>query len=199
MIGLLFFGAIAVWAVIALVLGRKLPQWLGITRHRTVFSFVFALLVFVAPVADEIIAYPQMQALCTQVHSYKFVEGMNAEKASGRTIYYASRSTRLTSIFPSSVETFGNEMGYFDAKTREPILYRYSISVHRGWLGIPAGSSGTAMTVLLKGCYAKDGAVNNVSTEYDAKGVPRLLSTSNITQVSSTADSTFNMPERSSK
>ena len=199
MIGLLFFGAIAVWGVIAIALGSKLPEWLGIKRHRTALGFVFALLVFVAPVADEIIAYPQMQRLCKEAHSFRFVDDMDAQKSYGRSVYYWSRSAPITTIFPSSIKVHGNEYGYFDAQTKEPILYSYSIGVDRGWLGIPAGSSGTAMTALIKGCQDKTGVVNGMSIEYDASGVPRLLSSSRVTIVPDPIKPVFNLPTRGIK
>ena len=48
--------------VIAIFLGIKLPSWMGLQRYRLLSTAVLVPLMFVAPVADEIIAWPQMQA-----------------------------------------------------------------------------------------------------------------------------------------
>lgn len=175
MIGLLFFGAIAVWGVIAIALGSKLPEWLGIKRHRTALGFVFALLVFVAPVADEIIAYPQMQMLCQQVNGLELAPGMDEQKANGRTVYSMGLST-TTALWPSSVKILRRDYAYVDAMTKEPILQGVWFEPLRGMLGVPDGSSGGQMTLLLGKCVSKPEV-------YDNQGVPSRYGHLKLTKV----------------
>ena len=151
MIGILFFGAIAVWALIALVLGVKLPEWLHIQRYRPAWAVVFVVLVFFAPVADEIIAYPQMQVLCASLSSTELANGMNEKSAYGRTIYYTQRRT-TEKLFPRTIEITRSVGAYVDAFTKEPVLVQTWFEPRRGMLGIPNGSSGGEMTILLKAC-----------------------------------------------
>jgi len=63
MIGLIFFGAIALWMLLALNLGRKIPQWFKLKPE---WSWLFVPLVFFMPVMDEVIALPQAYVLCKQ-------------------------------------------------------------------------------------------------------------------------------------
>ena len=175
MIGLLFFGAIAVWGVIAIALGSKLPEWLGIKRHRTALGFVFALLVFVAPVADEIIAYPQMQMLCQQVNGLELARGMDEEKAHGKSFYYAEDNHNVT-LWPSSVKLLRRDYAYINAMTKEAILQGVWFEPLRGMLGVPNGSSGGQMTLILGKCDSKTEA-------YDNQGVPVRFGYLKLTKV----------------
>jgi len=153
MIGLMFLGVLIAWSAIALALGIKLPQWLGVKRFRPWASVLLVPMIFFAPVADEIIAYPQMQALCKEVRGFQFAPGMDAQKAYGRTVYYQQPTSRLD-IFPSTVSVERMEMRYVDVTTQETVFHAIDYGVTRGWLGVPAGSSGDKMAVLLKGCGA---------------------------------------------
>jgi hypothetical protein len=151
MIGILFFGAIAVWGGIALAIGSNLPRWLRIQRFRLLWAVLFVVLVFFAPVADEIVAYPQLRMLCKDTNGFEFAPGMDAKKAYGRTVYYQEPTSRFE-IFPDSVTVLRAEYRYIDSTTKEVIFHEVDYGATRGWLGIPAGSSGSTMTVLIKGC-----------------------------------------------
>ncbi len=158
MIGLLFFGAIALWALVAFYLGRKLPVWF---KLKPAWALLFMPLVFFAPVMDEVIAWPQMQVLCHAYYKqsdydYKFAEGVDEKSAAGKTVYYVEKRTNLD-IFPPTIVGTRGEYMYVDAATGKPIFLSHGFGVQRGWLGIPAGSSGTAMTAFLKGCSDYDG------------------------------------------
>lgn len=176
MIGLLFYGAILLWLFFAIFMALKLPNWLNITRHLNAWSIAFGVLIFMLPVWDEVIAYPQIKYLCREGGDYKFVSPMNAEKAQGRQIYSASREGAVWGIFPSTVEIKRHEQWYRDAVTKEDILYRFGISVKHGWLHVPAGSSGNFMPLLSKGCTFK-------RIRRDSNGVPLVLSNANVTIV----------------
>lgn len=64
MIGLLFLGALVLWALISVRLGSAIQGWLRIKWHPVGVGFLFALIVFVAPWADEIIGRWQFAQLC---------------------------------------------------------------------------------------------------------------------------------------
>jgi hypothetical protein len=180
MIGLLFLFVIGLWIVISITLGIKIPKWLGMKRDVQVLTLapVFVLLIFVAPVADEIIAYPQMKALCKQVTYFELAPGMDEKSAFGRTVYYTQK-TKKDSLWPPSVEILLWEMAYIDAVTKEPVLHSSAIEPLRGMLGVPNGSSGGQMTVILGNsiCGSRVEA-------YDTKGVPTRFSHLKLTKVS---------------
>lgn len=69
MIGLIFYGAIALWLFIALYLGRQIPQWF---KLKPAWSWLFVPLVFFAPVADEIIGDLYMTHICNLDGGYSF-------------------------------------------------------------------------------------------------------------------------------
>lgn len=149
MTGFFFLFVTGLWAVIAITLGIKIPRWLGAMRYRKALGVVLAPLIFFAPVADEIIAYPQMMALCSARENTHLT--MNEKSAYGRTVYY-TQSSEVGALWPPSVVIVRHQSGYLDATTKEPVLVSSWIRPARGFLGIPAGSSGTKMTLLLRAC-----------------------------------------------
>ncbi len=61
MIALLFYGVIALWALVAIYLGCKFPRWFKLKRA---WTLLFTPLVFFAPVVDEVIGRRQFKQLC---------------------------------------------------------------------------------------------------------------------------------------
>lgn len=64
MIGLLFLVGIGLWLTVAIVLSKKIPHWLGVTKHSAVISVLLFPVLLVAPIADEIIGRWQFNRLC---------------------------------------------------------------------------------------------------------------------------------------
>jgi hypothetical protein len=150
MIGLLFFGVIGLWIAFAIWLGLKLPQWFKWKWSAFASALLIPLILF-APVIDEVIAYPQMQALCAK-GGYELA--MDEKSAQGRTIYNYSNLEPVQ--FWPSVEAQRLHVSYADATTHEPVIEGYGfIRASNGFLGIPAGSSGNKMTLLLGTCASK--------------------------------------------
>ena len=177
MIGLLFFVVITIWAAVAFALGSKIPLWLGLKQYRVALGSAFALLLFVAPVADEIIAWPQMQALCKKVRLYELAPGMDEKKAFGRTVHYAERTEKFN-LWPPTVELLRWDIAFVDAVTKEPVLVATRFEPLRGMLGIPNGSSGGQMTVVL----GKRDCGSTVEA-YDSKGIPSRFGYLNLASV----------------
>jgi hypothetical protein len=61
MIALLFYGVIALWALVAIYLGCKFPRWF---KLKQAWALLFTPLVFFAPVIDEFIGRWQFKRLC---------------------------------------------------------------------------------------------------------------------------------------
>ena len=166
MIGLMFFGAIALWGLIAIGVGLGLTKlvredWRGFA------ALVFIPLVFFAPVADEIIAYPQMKALC-QSGGYELA--MTEKDAYGRTIYNASYKVPA-GLWPPTIDAFRMKINYVDATSKQSVIVGYGyVESRRGFLGIPAGSSGDKMTAILGKC-----GLSNVESR-DQRGIPTRFS-----------------------
>ena len=164
MIGLFFLLVLGIWLMIAISLGTKIPKWLGLTRYRAATSVMLVAAIFVAPVADEIIAYPQLQAICA-ASGYELA--MTEKEAYGRTIYYTSRTTPDT-LWPGTVVIANHEVRYVDASSKEPVVIGRGVRPLHGFLGVPAGSSGDKMTLLLSNCKTRE--------VLDKQGIPVRLS-----------------------
>lgn len=174
MIGLLFFGVLILWAIIAITLGLKLPKWLRIQRFTMLWIIVISVLIFFAPVADEIIAWSQMNKLCKSVTGFQFAAGVDEKVAYGRTVYY-EQSTQRFVIFPSSVSVIQAEYRYVDATTKQVIFFEYDYEAKYAWLGIPAGSSGNKMTALLKGCRTDlKTHLEKIKTQFDQLHITQI-------------------------
>lgn len=177
MIGIFFLIVFGLWIVISITLGIKIPKWLGMKRDGQVLALAtgVALLVFVAPVADEIIAYPQMRALCKQDRFFELVPGMDEKNSYGRTVYSEERHAN-ESIFPQTVEVTRWQTAYVDVSTKEDVLINRRFLPIRGMLGVSNGSSGGKMTVLLSGC-------DPTGESFDSKGVPSRFSHLHLTKI----------------
>ena len=148
MSGLFFLLVLALWFLITVWLGTKIPKWFGLTRYRKTVSVLLVLLIFFAPVADEIIAYPQMQAMC-RAGRYELAVAEN--EAYGRMIYYTSRTTQDT-LWPHTVVIARREVRYIDATTKQPVVIGRGVSPVHGFLSVPGGSSGDKEPLILRNC-----------------------------------------------
>lgn len=149
MIGLLFLFVFGLWIVISIVLGIKIPKWLGITRYSTGLSAVLAMLIFVAPVADEIIAYPQLKMLCKSVENMEY----DPKTAVGQAVskYSSLISNETKTLFPG-IQVRIEKRALVTPVTEIPIVKWGSIEPRAGFLHVPAGSSGDSMPLLLSDC-----------------------------------------------
>lgn len=175
MIGLMFMGILSAWFAISIALGVKIPKWMGVRRFGWVFSLLLTPLIFLTPVADEVIAYPQMVNLCASLKPYDFTFGVDEKSAYGRTVYHKQSNTREL-IWPPTVEVKKWTSAYVDSKTGEPILVQNWFEPQRGMLGVPNGSSGGRMTILLKSCSPKN-------TQYDSRGRPNQFESLNLKEI----------------
>ncbi len=64
MIGLLFLAGIGLWVMVAVMLARRIPGWLGVGKHGRLLSVASFCVILVAPVADELIGRWQFHRLC---------------------------------------------------------------------------------------------------------------------------------------
>lgn len=196
MVGLFILGMMGAWIALAVFLGMKAPQWLNLSsRHQTAARiFLVPLLIFL-PIMDEVIAYPQVKLMCKSTHDYKLMPNISRDKAHGKNVYFNIRESKIKNIFPSTIEATLYEGGYFDHETNELILYARSIGVKRGWLGMPAGSSGTKMTILLKGC-SRSTKTKESSKSYTPRRGPALLHELDMKKIPLSDDKPFNHPLR---
>jgi hypothetical protein len=143
MIGLMFFGAIGLWFVFAIYLGRKLPTWL---KLKPAWSWLFVPLVFLMPVIDEVIALPQAYALCKRAEDAFWYD----PSAKGKTrmkegAYLRNERIKVGLNIVAHVEEYGIKLAQTGAVVAKWTTVRFS----PGFLNFPAGSSGGSMPLLL--------------------------------------------------
>ena len=97
----LVLACIVVWSALVLALALWSTRRIGrrslrVAASAAVFSAVFAL-----PLADEIIAWPQLRELCRGPGRFEFGPGEDASTAFGRTVHYRPRAQeRQETLFP---------------------------------------------------------------------------------------------------
>ena len=64
MIFLMFLAGFVLWLTAAIMLSKRIPRWLGVTKHTKTVSVVLFPLVLTAPIADELIGRWQFNRLC---------------------------------------------------------------------------------------------------------------------------------------
>jgi hypothetical protein len=64
MIFLLFLAGFVLWLTVTIMLSKRIPHWLGVTKHTKVASVMLFPLVLTAPIADELIGRWQFNRLC---------------------------------------------------------------------------------------------------------------------------------------
>ena len=120
MFGLMLFAIVGGWIcasiAIAFWIGKQLPN----RPWRAAARIVLFPIVFFIPVLDEIIAWPQMWALCKEADGYEYAQGMTQEKAQGRTVY--KRTWNQTDILLSRVKVSIYRGEVVDATSNELIL-----------------------------------------------------------------------------
>lgn len=126
MIGLMFCGALGLWFVFAIYLGRKLPIWCNL---KPVWSFLFVPLVFFAPVLDEFIGRWQFNQLCEKEAviwlspNWKGVEAVRNVSSS----FFSNASWTFIPIQIQPLE-------YVDASTGQPFMSYSALHTKGGLL-----------------------------------------------------------------
>lgn len=139
----------SVWLLLAVTLGFKIPNWLGIKRYRIPVGIALAALIFLAPVGDEIIAYPQLKAMCKSVESVEY----DPKTAAGQTVskYSSVISNETRTLFPG-IQVRIEQRALVTPVAELPIVKWSSIEPRAGFMRFPAGSSGDSMPLLLSDC-----------------------------------------------
>ena len=74
MIGLTILFVLALWLVVAVLLSARIPRWLGFKKHQAVASWLLFPLVFVLPIADDLIGMWQFKQLCERINCRKIFD-----------------------------------------------------------------------------------------------------------------------------
>lgn len=157
-IGLLIF--ILIWGSVSIGLGKLLSRKV-LTRYTTdlttlkstirgdLITFFLSALIFLLPIADEIISYPSYYKMCEDAGKYQFAPGMDEKKVFGRDYRIEVEDEKLIRLFPSFQElqptqdkNFGvvvkvNKLKLTDENTKETLLTTQIVKPLRSFFAIP--------------------------------------------------------------
>jgi exosortase/archaeosortase len=147
MIGLIFLSVFIIWILFSVYIGIKIPIWCK-SKHPKTMALLCIPLVFFAPVADEIIAYPQMMALCSDAGKYVYIGGHTQETVMNRTVKTETiREAKI--IFPFVEIEIGTDI-LRDATTNEKLLSYKTVEPINSFSAFSTG--GRRTTLLLGHC-----------------------------------------------
>ena len=66
MIFLMVLAGIGVWLTAAIMVSKRIPRWLGVTKHTKLVSVLLFPVVLAAPIADDLIGRWQFYRLCNR-------------------------------------------------------------------------------------------------------------------------------------
>lgn len=162
MIGIGFLLLIFIWGAIALWVAKKICNFGVFTRFTLSpetgqptqwfipVKLVLIVFVFMLPLGDQIIAYPQWQRLCAHTGDFEYGPGMDEKKVFGREVHF-KLDNHETTIFPNIKVSYMGVRVY-DANTQELIFKKpYAEYSARGFFYLPS-SSGDKTAPLLTSC-----------------------------------------------
>ena len=128
MIALLFLLGIGMWLAMAVMLSKKIPRWLGFTKHKTILSVLLFPAVLAAPIADDLIGRRQFQSLCEQ----EAVVTLSTDWASVN----RAKSLYLTRIEldGSAIPIYSYNVQYVDVDKNKVFLSTKTLTTYGGFL-----------------------------------------------------------------
>ncbi len=165
MFGIFLFGIVCLWGILCICFTYLAYRWLVrplVNRLSTKLSddnkfllagmgaLVFSCGLFFLPVADEIIAKPEMDALCKGAGRYEY----DPEKAFGKTVYRAPRTTEYKRLLTGIVITI-ERGGYVDTDTNRALITYYEVMPSGGIFGFPDAGGNKHPWLLSECAFAK--------------------------------------------
>jgi hypothetical protein len=139
------------------------------TNKGVFFILVLSVLVFFAPILDQLIAYPKWQQLCKTTGDFEWGPGMDEKKAFGRGVI-ASTTTHEGTIFPK-IHYLYFRQDFRDAETDELVLFmpHYEFTSANGIFQLPT-AAGPSGAIFLNECsYFSESIVTNYLNQFNSK------------------------------
>jgi len=146
MIFLMFLAGFVLWFIAAIMLCKRIPRWLGVTKHGAIMSVLMFPVVLVAPVADEIIGRWQFSRLCKREAVVTLSpDWEKVKRARERDI----PSVTLDGYF---IRIRSQRMEYFDVDTGKNFFTNQAFHAYGGFLAYQMGLGLGTSTA----CWPKD-------------------------------------------
>ncbi len=169
MSGLFLLGVIGIWVAIVIFVVKWLARHFKPGVVRNIAVAITSAVMFVLPVADELISIPQFHRLCEEGTRLKF----DPEKIRGRTIFLAENSQ--PDIRVGLLRGYYIPWHYLDATTKEVLITSSSYHVKGGILIRMLGISETNSPLTLRSyCSSSEKAwQKNLLDRYGLKYIER--------------------------
>jgi hypothetical protein len=128
MIGFLFLTIYGLWIAAAVWLSKRIPRWVGMTKHTTVASVLMFPLVLTAPVADDLIGRWQFYRLCDKEAVVTLSPDWEKVKAA------RDNDEPTTSLEGYAIPIRVQRVEFVDANTRQPFLTYKGFHTKGGFL-----------------------------------------------------------------
>ena len=129
MIGLLVLAGIGLWIVVAVMLSKRIPQWVGVKKYTKTLSVLVFPLVLAAPIADDLIGRWQFYQLCDrEAVVILSPDWKNVTRAKRADIYW------MAAVDGYFVPIRLNYVEYVDSATGRPFLSHKTFIFMGGFL-----------------------------------------------------------------
>jgi hypothetical protein len=145
MIGLMFFGAIGLWGITAIALSLWAAKLAG-AKWRWLAALVLMPLVFFAPVADEIVAYPQFYSYC----NFRLADGVTEQFAFGKKVQYLESNFKKRLVSGVLVEIRSSQLN--DSSSGQTLLVGEAIKPLKTMLSFSIDGGTEIITAFLNTC-----------------------------------------------
>jgi hypothetical protein len=145
MIGIAFLVGIVLWVTVAVMVSKRIPRWIGMTKHTTVVSLLVFPLVLAAPIADDLIGRWQFYRLCDR----EAVVTLSPDWEKVKRAKYESTSQKSLDGYFIPINSGGGK--YIDLETGKVFMTFQMFFARGGFLTRPLNLSSQDTT-----CYPRD-------------------------------------------
>ena len=131
MTALIFLVALGLWLFTAIKLSQKIPRWLGLTKDG--ISLMIFPLVFLAPIADELIGRWQFNRLCEREAVVTLSPDWEKVKRA------RERDIPIVTLDGYFIRILSQHVEYFDADTGKNFLTNQAFHSYGGFLAYRMG------------------------------------------------------------
>ena len=146
MIFLMFLAGFSFWLFVAISISKRMPLWLGVTKHGAAISLLVFPVVLVAPVADELIGRWQFNRLCEREAVVTLSPDWGSVKRAGK------RDFPIVPLDGYFIRILSQRMEYFDIDTGKNFFTQQAFHAKGGFLAYRMGLGLGTSTA----CWPKD-------------------------------------------
>jgi hypothetical protein len=154
---LMFLVGFGLWLTVAVMLCKRIPRWLGVTKYGAVISVLLFPVVLALPVADELIGRWQFSRLCEREAVVTLSPDWEKVKRAGK------RDIPIVTLDGYSIRIQSQRVEYFDIDTGMNFFTNQAFHADGGFLAYRMGLGLGTSTA----CWPKDSHQTYKQTNLD--------------------------------